>query len=78
MAVAMQWVARIIASAVMMVLPGLGGQWLDQRWGTGFIGLAGFAIGLIAGMMYLIAATRSADAERKRTSRERNNDTTPH
>ncbi len=78
MAVAMQWVARITASAIMMVLPGLGGQWLDERWGTGFIGLAGFAFGLVAGMMYLIAATRSADAERKRSVRERDDEVTPH
>lgn len=77
MAAAMQWVARITASAIMMVLPGLGGQWLDQRWGTGYIGLAGFAFGLVAGMMYLIAATRSADAERKRDWRERDDEVTP-
>ena len=71
MAAAMEWVARIFAAALMMVLPGLGGQWLDRLWGTGFIGLAGFALGLVGGMMYLIAATKAADAERKRASRTR-------
>jgi hypothetical protein len=65
MAVAMQWVARITAAAVMMFLPGVGGQWLDARLGTGFIGPAGFVVGLVGGMMYLIAATKSADAQRK-------------
>jgi hypothetical protein len=69
MAVAMQWVARIFAAALMMSLPGVGGQWLDARWGTGFIGPAGFVVGLIGGMTYLIAATKAADAERKRASR---------
>jgi hypothetical protein len=72
MAVAMQWVARIFAAALMMFLPGIGGQWLDHHWGTGFIGPAGFVLGLIGGMMYLIAATKTADAERKKTTRDRN------
>lgn len=66
MAAAMQWVARIFATAVMMVLPGLGGSWLDQRWGTRFFGLAGLAFGMIGGVAYLIAATRQADAARRR------------
>jgi hypothetical protein len=69
MAAAMEWVARIFAAALMMCLPGIGGQWLDQLWGTNFIGLAGFAIGLVGGMMYLIAATKATDAKRKRASR---------
>ena len=69
MAVAMQWVARICAAALMMFRPGLGGQWLDGQWGTGFIGPVGFVIGLVGGMMYLIAATKAADAERKKASR---------
>ncbi len=66
MGVAMQWVARIFAAAMMMFLPGVGGQWLDRHWGTGFIGPAGFVLGLIGGMAYLIAATRSEDAQRKK------------
>lgn len=70
-AIAMQWVARIFAAALMMSLPGLGGQWLDQRWGTGFVGPTGFVVGLIGGMAYLIAATRSAEAERKKAARSR-------
>jgi hypothetical protein len=71
MAAAMEWVARIFAAALMMCLPGLGGQWLDGLWGTGFLGLAGFALGLIGGMMYLINATKAADEERKRTRDKR-------
>jgi hypothetical protein len=65
MAIAMVWVARIFAAALMMFLPGLGGQWLDRRWGTGFLGPVGFVLGLVGGMMFLIAATRSAEQERR-------------
>jgi hypothetical protein len=64
MAIAMQWVARVFAATLMMIVPGLGGQWLDRRWGTRFLGLAGFVLGLIGGVAYLIAVTRAADAAR--------------
>jgi hypothetical protein len=69
MAAAMQWVARIFAAALMMTLPGVGGRWLDERLGTSFIGLAGFAFGLVSGMMYLIAATRADAAAQKESKR---------
>jgi hypothetical protein len=62
MAAAMHWVARIFAAALMMFLPGLGGQWLDHQWGTRFLGLVGFAVGLVGGLAYLIAATRQTGA----------------
>jgi hypothetical protein len=65
MAVAMHWVARIIAAGLMMSVPGIGGRWLDGRLGTAFIAPLGFIVGLIGGMAYLIAATRAAEAERK-------------
>ncbi len=66
MAVAMQWVARVFAVSLMMVLPGLGGQWLDARWQTRFLGIAGFVLGLVGGMAYLIAVTRQADAAHRK------------
>jgi hypothetical protein len=65
-AIAMQWVGRIFAAVLMMCLPGLGGQLLDRRWGTQFIGLTGFVLGLVIGVVYLIAITRAAEAERRR------------
>ena len=68
MGAAMQWVARIFGAAVMMILPGLAGLWLDDRFGLSFIGLIGFAFGLIGGMTYLISATRAADAERRQAT----------
>jgi hypothetical protein len=65
---AMEWVSRIAAVAMIMVLPGLGGQWLDGRLGTKFIGPLGFALGVTSGVGYLVALSRSAlpyDASRK-------------
>jgi hypothetical protein len=73
MGVAMQWVARITGAAVMMILPGLAGLWLDGKWGVSFIGLIGFAFGLFGGMTYLISATRAADAERRQATRSPKN-----
>jgi hypothetical protein len=58
MAEAIEWVSRIITVAIMMVAPGLGGFWLDQQWGTRYLGLAGFVIGLPCGMYYLLSITR--------------------
>ena len=54
MALAVEWVAKITTVALEMVLPGVAGQWLDRRWGTGFLGLAGFALGLVVGMWHLL------------------------
>jgi hypothetical protein len=62
MAAAMQWVARVFAAALLMCLPGIGGQRLDSRWGTSWIGPVGFVAGLVGGMAYLISATRAADS----------------
>jgi len=57
--VAMQWVARITAAALMMVLPGLGAQWLDGKLGTRFLTLPGFVCGLVVGVWYLLAITKA-------------------
>jgi hypothetical protein len=58
MAVAMQWVSQITTVVLEMILPGVGGQWLDAKWGTSFLGLAGFALGLSVGVWHLVAMTR--------------------
>lgn len=58
MAAAMQWVSRIMAAGLMMVLPGMAGQWLDGRLGTSFLVLVGFAAGLTMSIAYLIAITK--------------------
>jgi len=58
MAAAMQWVSRIVAAGLMMVLPGLGGEWLDRRFGLGVLALLGFAIGIAAAIYYLVSVTK--------------------
>lgn len=54
---AMDWVAKIVAAALMMVLPGLGGQWLDEKLDTRVFTLPGFLLGLVGGIWYLLAIT---------------------
>jgi hypothetical protein len=58
MAVAMEWVSRILAAVVVMAGPGILGAWLDKRWGTGFLALVGFAVGITAGLYYLVTVTK--------------------
>jgi hypothetical protein len=58
LAVAMEWVSQITTVVAEMVLPGLAGGWLDNRWGTGFLALLGFALGLTVGIWHLIVMTR--------------------
>lgn len=65
----MIWVSRILAVTAVMVLPGLAGQWLDKRWGTNFLGVAGFVFGLVSGIAYLLIVTKlpSSGSGRLRT-----------
>jgi hypothetical protein len=65
MAVAVEWVSRITTVALVMVLPGIGGQWLDARWGTRILGPLGFVFGLIAGMWHLLRMTKSWPQSRR-------------
>ena len=58
MARGMEMVARVMAAALMMVLPGLGGQWLDRQLGTGWLALLGFAFGISVSIYYLIVVTK--------------------
>ncbi|MCG8583161.1 MAG: AtpZ/AtpI family protein [Pirellulales bacterium] len=61
MVAAMAWVSRITTVAIEMVLPGVVGSWLDRRWGTGFLALTGFAIGVSVGMWHLLKMVRPRD-----------------
>lgn len=55
MAVAMTWVSRITTISLLMVVPGVGGLWLDRRLGTQVVfTLVGFVLGLTAGLWQLI------------------------
>ena len=44
--------------ALVMVLPGLGGQWIDGRLETSFFTLAGFGLGMAAGIAGLLVMTK--------------------
>jgi hypothetical protein len=56
--VAFEWVGRILAVVVEMVVPGLVGQYLDSRFGTRFLALLGFGGGLTLGIYHLVVMTR--------------------
>jgi hypothetical protein len=58
LAVAMEWVSQITTVVAEMVLPGLAGEWLDDRWGSSYLALVGFALGLTVGIWHLITMTR--------------------
>jgi hypothetical protein len=58
MAEAMNWVSKITTVVLEMVLPGLAGLWLDSQWGTRFLTLVGFALGVPLGLWHLISMTR--------------------
>jgi hypothetical protein len=65
MSLATEWVSRIMAVALMMILPGLAGQWLDTRWGVQFLALVGFAIGISVAIWYLLVITKAQNARRE-------------
>ena len=67
LALAMEWVSRIFVVGLEMVLPGLGGGWLDERWGTKpLLTLVGFGLGIVCGMTHLLLMT-SADTRRQKS-----------
>ena len=55
---AMAWASRIIAIGIAMFLPAVAGNWLDSRLGTGFLGMAGLALGFVLGLTWLVQLTR--------------------
>jgi hypothetical protein len=64
MALAIEWVSKITTVALEMVLPGLLGTWLDKRWGTSFLALAGFALGITVAIWHLLKMTSSGNQKR--------------
>ncbi len=65
MAAAIEWVGRITAVGIEMVLPGLAGKWLDDHWRTGpLLTFAGFAIGMILGIWHLLRMTSRNNSQR--------------
>ncbi len=54
----MEWIAKITTAGLMMVLPGIGGHYLDEWLGTSYLAFIGFAIGLAMGLWQLIRWTK--------------------
>ena len=48
LALAMEWVAKITTVGLEMVLPAIGGAYLDKRFGTSYWALAGLVLPLLA------------------------------
>lgn len=75
MSLAFEWVARITAVALLMILPGFAGQWLDARFDTGFLTLVGFAFGFCAGLTALLTMVGGQKEKSDKASSKTSNDT---
>ena len=61
---AMTWASRATTNAAEMVLPGLAGQWADKRFGTSYLTLIGFGLGLTLALWPLVGLARKAEEQR--------------
>lgn len=70
---AAEWVSRVLAVCVVMVLPGIGGAWIDQRFGTRFGAVTGFVFGFASGITALILLVKrdGGGPKRSRTSQDK-------
>jgi hypothetical protein len=66
-AVGLEWVSRITAVALTMVLPGLFGYWIDRKLGTSFLAPVGFVFGIVAGVWSLLLLTGAVKGKSSRT-----------
>jgi F0F1-type ATP synthase assembly protein I len=70
MAKAMDWASRIIAISLEMVLPVLGGHWIDTWLGTSpWLLLAGFALGVTLAGLQLARIVSALGGQAKTTNR---------
>ena len=77
-AIAYHWSSRIISVSIEMVLPGVLGHWLDQRFGTRVLfTILGFGFGLVLGMYHLIQISRTMNNNPSGSPRDEANETTP-
>ncbi len=54
----MVWVSRISTVSLEMILPAVGGHWLDGRWGSGpWCVSLGAILGFALGMRHLLQMT---------------------
>jgi len=71
MALALEWVTKITTVGLEMVLPAVGGGYLDRRLNTTYWTLIGLVFGVVFGMWHLLQMTRPKNgggSSRKRTS----------
>lgn len=71
------WLGRVAAMAIVMVLPIVGGQYLDESLGIQVLGPIGVLIGLTLGLVYLLAITGVFRKNTKRSKRGSQNDGQP-
>jgi hypothetical protein len=74
---ALQWVARMTSAALMMVLPGLFGQWVDHTLGTSWFALLGFGVGIAGSLVYLLAVTSTLSRHKDGSQDQNNGDSAP-
>jgi hypothetical protein len=55
---ALDWVAKITTVGFEMVLPGVLGHWLGERWGLSFLTFVGIALGFGLGFWHLMLMTK--------------------
>jgi hypothetical protein len=58
LALAIEWVSKITTVALEMVLPAIGGRYLDQRLSTQYWALIGLVLGFSVGMWHLLQMTK--------------------
>lgn len=81
---AMHWVSRITTVGLMMVLPAVGGRWLDERRGTEHWALVGLVFGLVVGLWQLVQIAggskrrRPGSSANETTAHHPRNDSPPH
>jgi hypothetical protein len=62
---AFAWASRILAIGLAMFLPGVGGNWLDDRLGTRFLGPVGLIFGFTAALVWLVRIGNSVKPYRR-------------
>jgi uncharacterized membrane protein (DUF2068 family) len=71
-AIAHEWVSRVTTIVGVMLLPGFVGLWLDKRWGTNYLTLSGFAVGLTVSIWQLLQLAKEASPTKKSDSKKNN------
>jgi hypothetical protein len=68
---ALAWVSRITTVGLMMVLPALGGNWLDGRLGTRYWIVVGLIAGVTIGLWQVLQIAGSGPGRRRNATPNR-------